>query len=120
MTETPAKYAAKPRVWEDKHWLYEKYWGEKLTMKEVAEEGDSSKQTILSKMKELGIPRRTNRHMKNNTVSPFAGFYRDEAARTDEESNTVEPDPDHGVEDKDLQWQKIARNDDSIGDEAVL
>lgn len=120
MTETPAKYQAKPRDYEDKSWLYEKYWGEKLSKQEVADEAGTCKQVILANMKEHGIPRRANTYGKNNTVSPFTGFYRDEAARTDEESNTVDKTLDSGVDDKDLQWQKLARRDDSISDEAIL
>lgn len=43
----------------DKAWLWEKYWGEELSLPKIAYLAQASQPTILYWMRKLGIPRRT-------------------------------------------------------------
>jgi len=121
MTETPQRYIPETGNWENKEWLQEKYWDEMLSAEEIAEECDRSKSVILKNMRELGIPRRVGEYQRQNSVSPFTGFYKHETARTDEESRShFDPDFGRKVEKEDLQWQKVAKQEDSVGDDAIF
>lgn len=82
-------YEPEPRVWENKQWLYEKYWGEFLSARSISDEVDSSPRVIREQMEEFGIPRRPRGYKNDGTVSPFAGFYNeDEASRSDEKDRS--------------------------------
>jgi hypothetical protein len=119
VTETPSKYVAKTRKWEKKSWLQEKYWGELLSGRAIAELTDVSETKIRESLREHGIPRRPNTYRKDSSISPFAQFYHNESARTDEESRT-QYDPDFEPNRNELNWQKIAKKDNAISDKAVL
>lgn len=87
---TPAKYVPEPREWEDKATLRELYWGDELLcVREIAERFDVGHWQIRTTMDELGIPRRPVRYKRDNSISPFTGFYRHRSAPTDENSRTV-------------------------------
>lgn len=95
----PAKYQAEPRQYEDKEYLQQRYWGQLMTVREIADECNTSHGQVIEAMARHGIPTRTKGYQENNCVSPFAGFYRDTAARTDEQSRTrFDPDYDAGHE----------------------
>lgn len=121
MTETPQRYIPETGNWENKEWLQEKYWGEMLSAEEIAEECDRSKSVILKNMRELGIPRRVGEYQRDNSVSPFTGFYRHESARTDEKSRThYDPDYERAEDGEGMRWVKMAEKDDAVGDDAVF
>jgi hypothetical protein len=101
-------YEPEPRKWEDKDWLYEKYWGELLTVRELSEECGDSQRVIRDQMDDFGIPRRPRGFENGGTISPFSGFYaEDEVAQADEE------DRSHFDEDK--QSDKDGNWDDWTG-----
>lgn len=93
MTTVPDKYAAEPRQWEKKEWLYEQYWVKMLTLAEIAERTDVGRRAIREQLKEHGIPKRLPYYRRDNAVSPFAGFYKTESAPVDDA--TVAFDGDH-------------------------
>lgn len=88
-------YKPDPRDWEQKEWLYQKYWGELIPVKEIAELTDVKTRAIRDQMDEMGIPRRPRRFEAGGTVSPFSGFYNE-----DEVSQADEKDRSHFDEDK--------------------
>lgn len=96
---TPEKYRATPPKYEDKEWLYEQYWGEMKSLRDMAAQCGTGHQIIRERMEDFGIPRRADHHTKHNSVSPFTGFYDDVAARSTTAANTVydenyDPDED--------------------------
>lgn len=119
MTETPEKYKAKTRKWEKKSWLQEKYWGELLSLRDVAELTDVGEKKIRGLLGEHGIPTRSRNYRSDSSVSPFTQFYHNKAARTDEKSRQ-HFDPDHETDNTELNWQKTARDFDRISDKAIL
>lgn len=56
--KTPQKYKPTNIEYTRKEWLYEKYWGELLPIKEVADAADVSHTTIMREMERNGVPRR--------------------------------------------------------------
>jgi len=121
MGETPSKYVADDRLYDDKSWLYEKYWGELLSAREIAEECDGGHAVISKRLRQFGIPRRTRGYERDNAISPFTGFYLNTAARTDERSRQqYEKDHEPDTKDVDLNWQKAAKRTDRITDKAIL
>jgi len=97
---TPEKYLPDPRQYEDKAWLYEQYWGELRPVREIADDCNVGHAAVREQMVEFGIPRRGGNYTRENTVSPFAGFYHDAAARTDEQSRQ-HFDPEHESQQRD-------------------
>ena len=97
---TPEKYLPQPRQYENKAWLYEQYWGELRPVREIAENCEVGHAAVREQMVEFGIPRRVDGFKRGNSVSPFAGFYHDAAARTDEQSRQ-HFDPDHESQQRD-------------------
>jgi len=83
MTTVPEKYQPSKRQYEQKEWLYEQYWRELLPMRELAQKADVSHWLIRKAMEKHGIPRHADNWTQDNNVSPFAGFYNDENARTE-------------------------------------
>lgn len=75
---TPSKYVAEERDWEKKAWLYEKYWGELLTQKEMAEDQGVSRGAIRQELESHGIPSRPNGWSRDGSKPPWTGFYEDE------------------------------------------
>lgn len=84
----PAKYQPEPRQYEDKKYLQEQYWGQLKSVREIADENGVSPTTIKDRLRRHGIPSRVDGYTRENSVSPFTGFYRSAAARTDEVSRT--------------------------------
>jgi len=111
MTETPKKYQANTRNYEQKNWLYQKYWGELLSVMEMAKQADvvESHRRITEQMERHGIPRRVDGYTDENSVSPFAGFYQDDIAQTDDVS-TQDYDPNFIENSGDPNWMDVARN----------
>jgi hypothetical protein len=73
---TPARYQAATRKYEDKDWLYEQYWGEMLTIAEIAEQCDEGcPKHVREAMIDFGIPRRSS-EAYDDSKSSFRGFYR--------------------------------------------
>jgi len=95
MTDVPAKYQPDDRQFENKQWLYERYWGDLQPMHVLADECNVCHHTIREAMTEHGIPRHPDNWTRENNVSPFAGFYNDENARTEgdyyEDCHPTEP-----------------------------
>lgn len=122
--ETPAKYQAKPRKHEQKDWLYEQYWGQLRSMRDIADEFDIDASAIRKGLRMHGIPSRPNRWTMDNTVSAFTGFYDDEAAPTDEASMDFdginESNDEWKKPDGRLNWQRVARSNESISEKALL
>jgi len=85
MTTVPEKYQPSKRQYEQKEWLYEQYWEKLLPLKEIAQKAGVSHHQIRQALNEHGIPRHTDNWTQENNVSPFAGFYNDENARTEED-----------------------------------
>jgi hypothetical protein len=98
MGTTPQKYLAEPRDYEDKHWLYEQYWGEEfLSQRTIAENCGVSKAVIKEQMHEFGIPRRPDGYTQGNSMSAFSGFYSSQATRSDGSDNSqFDADYDNG------------------------
>lgn len=118
MTKTPKKYRAKERKYENKSWLQQKYWGDFLSTKEIAEEIGCNHTLVNNALIEFGIPRRTRSYDRDNSISPFTGFYRNAAARTDKRSlHQYDENYEH---ERELEWQKAAKNMDIVSDKAVL
>lgn len=115
MTAVPEKYQPEPRLYEQKDWLYEQYWGELRSAGDLADDADTGHKTILEWMEKYGIPTRTDGFKRDNSVSPFRGFYRDEAARTDEQSRQ-HFDPDHESQQRDTSDFEWSFTDYSGGD----
>lgn len=87
MVEVPSKYQADPRPYEDKQWLYEKYWGQLKPLSEIADRCGVSRRQLNKYCEKFGIPRRHSFYRPNNSVSPFRGFYStDSPTRCDEKS----------------------------------
>jgi len=76
-------YQPEPRKWEQKEWLYKKYWGELLTQREIADLVDVHRTTIRKQMQEFGIPVRSVGWRVEDEGSPVSGFYRDKPAPND-------------------------------------
>lgn len=53
---------------DDKDWLYEQYWGELKSQREMAKEVECSQKTLANRMDEFGIPTRGTKS------DPLAGF----------------------------------------------
>lgn len=71
-TQVPERYQPDPRPWEDKAWLYERYWGELMSIKRIAAMCAVSYHPIREALVEHGIPRR---HPKAAIWGmPTAGF----------------------------------------------
>lgn len=116
---TPDRYTPDPRKYDQKHWLYEQYWGNLLSTYEIAEKVDVSADTIKRRLRELGIPRRNKGYKRGGNTSAFNGFYTgDENAQVDDkaEMKGVESERDATK----LEWQKDARQNNLISDKAVL
>lgn len=121
MNKTPSKYVPEDRNWEKKRWLQEKYWGKLLSGREISKQCDVSKGVIYDQLDKFDIPRRTKGYTRENSISPFTGFYRNKAARTDKRSiHQYESGSDYGTDNKNLNWQKAARREDHISDDAIL
>jgi len=91
---TPKRYRAEPKQYENKDWLYEKYWGKLLSQQEIADEADTHRTVIRENMNEHGIPTRADGYTRDNCMSAFSGFYSDIAARGDGNSHE-QFDPDY-------------------------
>ncbi len=105
MSSTPAKYQPEPRPFDDKATLYELYWGEFLPVREIAEQFGVAHCTIRERMDEMGIPRRADNYTRENSTSPFTGFYKHRSAPTDAQSRTVyDEDYDNGHDDGEFEW----------------
>lgn len=104
---TPQKYRAETKKWEKRSWLMEKYWGELLPRQEIADLTDVSEAKIGEMIREHNIPTRPKGYNKHNSISPFAQFYQDKAARTDEKSRQYF-DADKQSEEIDPDWEDIA------------
>jgi hypothetical protein len=76
-TTTPARYHPDDRDYEDKAWLYSRYWGAMQSCPEIAAERDVSARHVRRAMDELGIPRRSDSYRLDNDVGIFDGFYDD-------------------------------------------
>jgi len=116
----PERYQPEPRQWEDKHWLQKQYWGEFKAIKQIAAEQGIAHDRIGDQLEQHGIPTRVDGYTQDNSVSPFAGFYRgtDAPARTDEQSRTrYDPDLQTGHEadaddDGSFRWGVVDHNGD--------
>lgn len=119
---TNNKYTPEPRDYEQRDWLYERYWGEMMPMQEIADEADVSKDTIKRNLRDAGIPGRTRRFRRSNTISAFRGFYGDkESVPVDPGTDPVTQQPEKETWDPTkLNWQRIARESDEISDSAVI
>jgi hypothetical protein len=121
MSETPAKYVADERKYEDKQWLYEQYWGKKKPIPELAEICCVGKRTVAERMEKFGIPRRYPNYNRHNSVSMFAGFYDgDSPTRASSEDIAVEKKTERAKDNSKLNWQKAAKHMDQVGDSAIL
>jgi len=87
MNQTPEKYRAEKPKYEQKEWLYEKYWGELLSQQTIADEVGVHRTIVRDAMHEHGIPRRPDGYTRDNAMSAFSGFYSDTAARGDGDSH---------------------------------
>ena len=98
---TPEKYIPESRDIDDKDTLRRLYWGDDLlSVAEIADRLDAGEKTVRERFVEFGIPTRVNGYKSTNSVSPFAGFYSGEPARTDDQS-TQHFDPDHESQQRD-------------------
>jgi len=98
---TPDKYIPETRQWEQKEWLYEQYWGEMHSTREMSEKVSVSTMTIKRTLKKFGIPLRTTSYNSYNAVSPFAGFYGQKPVPSNRGSNATQYNPDY---EKDVSW----------------
>lgn len=83
------KYAAKTRKVDDKAFLYEQYWGELKSPREIMKMDcvNCSKKLIIKNMRKFGIPTRGYRYNSDNSVPPYSCFYSDDEAKTDTTSD---------------------------------
>lgn len=120
MSETPSKYTPEPRVYEQKTWLYEKYWVEFLSTREIATEAGVSPDTIKRRLRSNGIPRRSRGVRREDNLSMFTDFYRDDE-RVPLDPTTVQSTASfEGRDPRELNWQKDARENEAVGDGAVI
>jgi hypothetical protein len=112
-------YEPDPRDWEQKDWLYEKYWGELLSLREVAEAAGVTEKPVREQMNSFGIPRRERGFDKEGTISPFSGFYtEDEVAQGDEKERSHFDESKQRDEDEErANWNGAAKNE-LIGEKA--
>lgn len=116
---TPDKYKPEPRKYDQKHWLYEQYWSKFHSTYEIAKMVGVSADTIKRRLREFGIPRRDQSYRADGNVSAFSGFYSGEAAQVDDGRKMTSTIPEER-DPQNLNWQKIARKDNTISDKAVL
>lgn len=104
-TETPQKYRAESRKFDDKAWLYEQYWEQMKSQLAIAEECDVSQTRISAAMKTHGIPaRRTTDCDVDDTYDPRNAFGYVDSVDTDwsitvEGESVVDPSDDETVDD---------------------
>jgi len=77
-TTMGAQYQYNDGKFDDKSWLYEQYWGELLSSKEISEKCDGSRNTIRARLDEFGIPKRSVAYKTDSSVPPWEGFYNDD------------------------------------------
>lgn len=112
-------YEPEPRITDQKHRLYEEYWGNFKSIKQIAEENDLYPRLIRDSMEEFGIPKRKRgTYDSNNTVSPFTGFYKNDATTSsEEETSHFDEDFEETITPN---WQRIAEKDPAVGDAATF
>mgnify|MGYP000090653422 CR=1 FL=1 len=75
-TTVPPKYQYDPDPWETKEWLYEQYWGELRSTREIARNFPVHRNKLRRELIRHGIPRRTTAAGRPQTdTSPISGFY---------------------------------------------
>jgi len=95
MTDVPEKYQPDERKYEQKDWLYQKYWGELLSQQDIADIVDTHRTVIKENMDEFGIPTRPDGYTRDNCMSAFSGFYNDSPTQGDGQSyEQFDPDYD--------------------------
>jgi len=111
MTTVPEKYQPDERKFENKQWLYERYWGDLQPMHVLADECDVCHHTIREAMTTFGIPRHPDNWTRDNNVSPFRGFYNEGGTRTEGDYyEDIHPEePDHWGDDFDSEhWVGVS------------
>lgn len=99
-------YEPEPREWEDKEVLYEKYWGEMMSLAEIADEFDTGPRMISDQMEEFGIPKRHRCYKGKGQHSPFTGFYNDDESTVGDEDSMTHFDEEKSG-DGSPAWQKL-------------
>lgn len=69
------------KTYKDRDWLYQKYWGEELSLTEIAKLCDINGQTILDWMKKFKIKRRNRSECKLGKKNPMWGKHPSEKTR---------------------------------------
>lgn len=92
----PQKYRPTDRQWATKESLYEKYWGDLLSLREIARDVGETVSAVSREMEKLGIPRRSCAYRKGESSNPIACFYDSQHLREDvlEDVDGVERDVD--------------------------
>lgn len=72
--QTPTKYQAETRYYEQKDWLYEHYWGQLKSQNEIADQIEQSRKKVRMELDRHSIPTR-GENWNNSKANPFAGFY---------------------------------------------
>lgn len=111
-------YEPKSRITDKKHRLYEEYWGNLKSAKEIADENDVYSRLVRDSLRDFGIPLRPRKYGRNNSISPFTGFYQNKASPTDEDSISHFDENFEGTITP--KWQKIAEKDPAVGDAATF
>lgn len=111
----PEKYRPEPRKRDQKAWLYEQYWGEDLlSAAEIAAKCDLSQSHVSKVLRRKGIPTRVMAYSRDNSTSPFAGFYRGtDKPAPDEDPSATEYDPEY-MDDVKPRWERLAEKDSSV------
>ena len=65
----------------DRDWLYQKYWIEKLSSEEIAKIVGCNSSAVLRALRRLDIPRRTNSEAKKGKLHPLWGKHRTEETK---------------------------------------
>lgn len=105
----PDKYQPTDENWRTKDWLREKYWGEMMTVGEIAEEVGVGRKTVTYYMDEYGIPRRTRGVRDTSHTSPFAGFYGDAPAQGGAQKIDAASNPPEQDDPEEFTWTNYMR-----------
>jgi predicted DNA-binding protein YlxM (UPF0122 family) len=106
----PEQYQPTYEKYEQKEWLYEQYWGQLNSQREIAEKVNVARTKIRMELDRHGIPLR-EMGCSAGTQSPFRGFYNgDENVPTNEAQQHFDPEKQGQKAD----WELDARKRDTV------
>jgi len=109
---TPAKYRRTPDKYEQKKWLYQQYWGQLKTQREIADQCSVTRGTVGQYLRKHGIPQR---EVGNDGESnPFKGFYRHAATPGHDRSQGYYDEGKQGKNDRQSHLEKEAARIDGV------